>query len=768
LITLHQWISKSQHFFILKCWLKVSGLVHCGIYFGNALRAVRMPGMDISHLLNSLNDAQRQAVTAAVGQQLVLAGAGSGKTRVLVHRIAWLVEVEKASPWSILSVTFTNKAAYEMRERIEKLLGISPQGMWVGTFHGLAHRLLRAHWREAGLVEQFQILDSDDQLRLVKRVVRELGLDENQWAPRQAQWWINGQKDEGLRPQHIQPAGDLFLATMQRIYQAYEQACARAGVVDFAELLLRSLELWRDNVSLREQYQARFRHLLVDEFQDTNAVQYAWLRLIAGKTPSLMVVGDDDQSIYGWRGAKIENIHQFQRDYPQAELIRLEQNYRSTASILKAANALITQNAGRLGKELWTDGAEGEPIALYAGFNEQDEARFIVERIDQAVREGMNRSEIAILYRSNAQSRVLEEALLRAGVPYRIYGGQRFFERAEIKNAMSYMRLLANRGDDGALERVINLPTRGIGDKTVEAMREHARRHDLSMWQAGLELIENKGLPGRAANAVQAFMQLIETLAERTQGLPLYSMAQQAIEDSGLLRFHENEKGEKAQARVENLEELVSAARAFEQDQADEEAEGDTLLAFLAHASLEAGETQADRFEDSVQLMTLHSAKGLEFPLVFLAGVEEGLFPHKMSLEEPGRLEEERRLAYVGITRAMQQLVITWAETRRLYGSETFNKVSRFVREIPSELIREVRLGSQVSRPFGPGKSAMFQQEASDSTGFALGQRVMHSLFGEGVVLNYEGHGAQARIQVNFDEEGSKWLMVSYAKLQPL
>ncbi|NLC02642.1 MAG: DNA helicase II, partial [Pseudomonas formosensis] len=719
--------------------------------------------MDISHLLNSLNDAQRQAVTAAAGQQLVLAGAGSGKTRVLVHRIAWLVEVEKASPWSILSVTFTNKAAAEMRERIEQLLGISPRGMWVGTFHGLAHRLLRAHWREAGLVEQFQILDSDDQLRLVKRVIRELGLDENQWAPRQAQWWINGQKDEGLRPQHIQPAGDLYLTTMLRIYSAYEQACARTGVIDFAELLLRSLELWRDNPSLREQYQARFRHLLVDEFQDTNAVQYAWLRLIAGSNPSLMVVGDDDQSIYGWRGARIENIQQFHQDYPNAELIRLEQNYRSTATILKAANALITNNAGRMGKELWTEGDEGEPIALYASFNEQDEARYITDRISEAIGQGLARSEIAILYRSNAQSRVLEEALLRAAIPYRIYGGQRFFERAEIKNAMAYMRLIASRGDDGALERIINVPARGIGERTVEILRQHAREQDVSMWQAACDLIDHKGLPGRAANAVQGFMQMIEELAERVEGVPLYSMAQQVIEHSGLLEFHRNEKGEKAQGRVENLEELVSAARAFENEMVEFEEEGDVLLAFLAHASLEAGETQADRFEDSVQLMTLHSAKGLEFPLVFLSGMEEGLFPHKMSLEEPGRLEEERRLAYVGITRAMQQLVITWAETRRLYGSETFNKLSRFVREIPSELIREVRLGNQVSRPFGPGrgKGAMFSQEATESTGFALGQRVVHSLFGEGVVLNYEGHGAQARIQVNFDDEGSKWLMVA-------
>ncbi|MEO1828179.1 MAG: DNA helicase II [Pseudomonas sp.] len=724
--------------------------------------------MDISHLLNSLNEAQRQAVSAAVGQQLVLAGAGSGKTRVLVHRIAWLVQVEQASPWSILSVTFTNKAAHEMRARIEQLLGISPQGMWVGTFHGLAHRLLRAHWREAGLAEQFQILDSDDQQRLIKRVIRELGLDDNQWAPRQAQWWINSQKDEGLRPQHIQLAGDLYMTTMVRIYEAYEQACNRAGAVDFAELLLRSLELWRDNPALREQYRARFRHILVDEFQDTNAVQYAWLRHLAGNNPSLMVVGDDDQSIYGWRGARIENIQQFQTDYPNAEMIRLEQNYRSTATILKAANALIGNNAGRLGKELWTDGNEGEPIALYAGFNEQDEARYIVERIEQGIRDGLSRSEIAILYRSNAQSRVLEEALLRSGIPYRIYGGQRFFERAEIKNAMAYLRLMGSRGDDGALERIINLPTRGIGDKTVELLRQQAREQDVSMWQAACDLLDNKGLPGRAANAVQGFMVLIEEMAERAQGLPLYSQAQIAIEHSGLLRFHEQEKGDKGQARVENLEELVSAARGFENDMADAEEDGDVLLAFLAHASLEAGETQADRFEDSVQLMTLHSAKGLEFPLVFMAGVEEGLFPHKMSLEDPGRLEEERRLAYVGITRAMQQLVITWAETRRLYGSETFNKVSRFVREVPGELIQEVRLGNQVSRPFGPAKGGLFASEASENTGFALGQRVEHALFGEGVVLNYEGQGAQARIQVNFDDEGSKWLMVAYAKLQAL
>ena len=726
---------------------------------------------DLSPLLNSLNDAQRQAVAAPLGRQLVLAGAGSGKTRVLVHRIAWLVAVEHASLHSVLSVTFTNKAAAEMRHRIEQLMGVSPQGMWVGTFHGLAHRLLRAHWQEAKLAENFQILDSDDQQRLVKRVIRELGLDETKWPAKQSQWFINGQKDEGLRPQHIQPAGDLFLATQLSIYQAYEAACARAGLIDFSELLLRALDLWRDNPGLLEHYQRRFRHVLVDEFQDTNAVQYAWLRLLARGGESLMVVGDDDQSIYGWRGAKIENIHQYSRDFPDAETIRLEQNYRSTAGILKAANALIANNQGRLGKELWTDGGDGEPISLYAAFNEYDEARYVVESIMDALRkDGLKRSDIAILYRSNAQSRTLEEALLREKIPYRIYGGQRFFERAEIKNAMAYLRLLSQPGNDAALERVINVPARGIGEKTVETIREQARAADLSMHAAISLIIANKGLPARACGALAGFLTTLDNLAAKVLEMPLGLMTQTVIEQSGLLAYHKEEKGEKAQARVENLEELVSAARAFESMELEEDS---TLLAaFLDHASLEAGDTQASEHEDSVQLMTLHSAKGLEFPRVFLVGMEEGLFPHKMSLEEPGRLEEERRLAYVGITRAMQWLVISYAETRRLYGNETYNKVSRFVREIPDGLIQEVRLSNSVSRPFAGTRnqsmsnSNLFAGAEVPETGFCLGQNVRHSLFGEGVILNFEGAGAQARVQVNFASEGTKWLMLGYAKLE--
>ncbi|AIR88807.1 DNA helicase II [Pseudomonas cremoricolorata] len=723
---------------------------------------------DLSLLLNSLNDAQRQAVAAQVGRQLVLAGAGSGKTRVLVHRIAWLIQVEHASPHSILSVTFTNKAAAEMRQRIEQLLGINPAGMWVGTFHGLAHRLLRAHWQEARLVQNFQILDSDDQQRLIKRVMRELGLDEQKWPARQAQWFINGQKDEGLRPQHIQAGGDLFLTTMREVYSAYELACERAGVIDFSELLLRALDLWRDNPSLLEHYQRRFRHLLVDEFQDTNAVQYAWLRMLAAGGDSLMAVGDDDQSIYGWRGAKIENIHQYTADFPDAELIRLEQNYRSTGGILKAANALIVNNSGRLGKELWTDMGEGEPLTLYAAYNEHDEARYVVETIESVIKQGSARNDIAILYRSNAQSRVLEEALLRERIPYRIYGGQRFFERAEIKNAMAYLRLIEGRGNDAALERVINVPPRGIGEKTVEAIRAHARHSQLSMWEALCQLLAGKGLKGRAASALGAFVELIDNLATKVAEMPLHLMTQTVIEQSGLIPYHQEEKGEKGQARVENLEELVSAARNFEPGA--EDAELTELAAFLGHASLEAGDTQAEEHEDSVQLMTLHSAKGLEFPHVFLVGMEEGLFPHKMSLEEPGRLEEERRLAYVGITRAMRQLVMTYAETRRLYGSETYNKVSRFVREIPGGLIQEVRLSNSVSRPFGasqPQNSKLFANESIPQTAFTLGQRVQHSVFGEGTILNFEGSGAQARVQVNF-AEGSKWLMLGYAKLEAI
>ncbi len=746
--------------------------------------------MDVSHLLDNLNDAQRDAVSAAAGNQLILAGAGSGKTRVLVHRIAWLIQVEQVSPYSIMAVTFTNKAAREMRGRLEELFGtelpgsgsvnsggrhINSRAMWVGTFHGLAHRLLKAHWQDAGLPQNFQILDSDDQLRMVKRVYQQLNLDEDKWPPRQAVWYINGQKDEGLRPQHIQETADPFVRTMLSIYRAYEEDCARAGVVDFAELLLRAHELWLNKPHILEHYRQRFPFILVDEFQDTNSVQYAWLRVLAGKHSFVTAVGDDDQSIYGWRGAKIENIRQFSEDFANTQTIRLEQNYRSTANILNAANAVISHNFGRLGKDLWTEGDKGEAIALYAAFNEQDEARFIVERIQSWVKQGNSRNSCAILYRSNAQSRVLEEALLREAMPYRIYGGQRFYDRLEIKNALAYMRLLNNRQDDAAFERVINTPTRGIGGKTVDDIRLFARDQGCSLWAACEMILSKKVLAARAANAVQGFIDLIARLGKKAneidlQGevLDLGEIAQLVLDETGLLEFHQNEKGEKGQARGENLLELVNACRSFNPEEAEEDIS--PLQHFLDTAALDAGETQADEFEDAVQLMTLHSAKGLEFPLVFLAGAEEGLFPHKMSADDPDRLEEERRLAYVGITRAMQKLIITYAETRRLYGSETFNSVSRFVKEIPADCIEEVRLKTAVTRPVSFRRQAVRESfsDSGEDTGFKLGQRVSHPIFGEGVILQFEGTGPNAVVQVKFEKIGSKRLVMQYAKLQGL
>jgi DNA helicase-2/ATP-dependent DNA helicase PcrA len=715
--------------------------------------------MDVTDILSPLNDAQRDAVAAESGNMLVLAGAGSGKTRVLVHRIAWLIRAEDYSPWSILAVTFTNKAAREMRNRIEEMLHIPAHGMWVGTFHGLAHRLLKAHWKEAGLPQNFQILDSDDQLRLVKRVCRELDLDDSRWPPKQAQWYINGQKDEGLRSEHIEvPHGDLFAQTMLQVYRAYEEACERGGMVDFAELLLRAHELWLKSPEVLQHYQGRFRQILVDEFQDTNTIQYAWLRVLAGKTIPVMAVGDDDQSIYGWRGAKIENIQRFTEDFASTYTVRLEQNYRSTQTILRAANGVIAFNYGRLGKELWTAGDTGEPITLYAGFNEHDEARFIVEQIEQWLLDGHDRASAAILYRSNAQSRVLEEALIRSAIPYRIYGGQRFYERLEIRNALAYLRLLLNRGDDAAIERTINTPPRGIGSKTLDTVRTCARSREVPMWQAIAMTIDEKLLPPRALSALQGFVALINELDSGTDELTLEEIAEHMVQGSGLIDFHEKEKGEKGQARVENLEELVSAAKQFVPAGDDELS---PLQQFLDNAALDAGDAQADEHEDSVQLMTLHSAKGLEFPLVFLAGMEENLFPHRMSLEEPGRLEEERRLCYVGITRAMEKLMITYAESRRLHGSETFNTPSRFIREIPAELLQEVRLHTTVSRPV----SSITQAQVPD-TDLSLGQRVYHQIFGEGVVLNFEGRGASARVEVNFDAEGGKWLVLQYANLQ--
>ncbi len=716
--------------------------------------------MDVSHLLDGLNDAQRQAVGSPLGAALVLAGAGSGKTRVLVHRVAWLIQVEGASPNSILAVTFTNKAAAEMRGRIETLLGIPGGGLWIGTFHGLTHRLLRIHWREAGLPQSFQILDSEDQARLLRKVLKALDLDETRWIPREILWFINAQKDEGRRAKHLKDDNDPTRRQLIKIYQAYEEACQRAGVVDFAELLLRAYELWRDDPGLLEHYRARFRHVLVDEFQDTNAIQYRWLMLLAGPAGLPFAVGDDDQSIYRWRGARVENLNQFRRDYPKAVLYKLEQNYRSTGNILKAANALIANNGGRLGKNLWTSGEEGERVKLYAAFNERDEADFVVNRIRDWVSRGGARREVAVLYRSNAQSRVFEEAFLNARMPYRVYGGLRFFERAEIKDALAYLRLVASRADDTSFERVVNLPTRGIGAKTLDTLREMARERGTSLWHAA-EVAVASGLAQRAAAALQAFLALIEAMAKEAAGLELHEQVDRVIQSSGLVEHFKKEKGERGEGRIENLLELVSAARGFAP-------EGETdlqpLESFLAHAVLESGEGQADPYDDCVQMMTLHTAKGLEFPVVFLAGMEDGLFPHQRSISDLASLEEERRLCYVGATRAMRQLYLTYAEQRRLYGVDQYGMPSRFIGELPAELLEEIRPRVQVSRPVFTKRSASLDEPTP--AGMRMGSRVRHGKFGDGVVLNFEGNGPQARVQVNFESQGTKWLMLSYANLE--
>ena len=728
--------------------------------------------MDVSHLLDDLNPAQRDAVSAAPGHYLVLAGAGSGKTRVLTHRIAWLNEVHGVPAHGILAVTFTNKAAGEMRARADVQLRNGSRGMWIGTFHGLAHRLLRLHWQEAKLPETFQVLDSDDQQRLVKRVVQAMELDEGKYPPKQLTWWINEQKDEGRRPEHIQPApNDDWLDVRRQVYAGYQERCDRAGLVDFAELLLRAHELLRDTPALLAHYRMRFREILVDEFQDTNAIQYAFVRVLAGDTGHVFVVGDDDQSIYGWRGAKVENMQQFLRDHPSARTIRLEQNYRSSANILGAANAVIAHNPGRIGKQLWTDTGDGEPIDLYAAYNEMDEARFVVERIRQWVRDGGSLGDAAILYRSNAQSRAFEEALLSEQLPYRVYGGMRFFERAEIQDALAYLRLVANRGDDAAFERAVNTPARGIGERTLDEVRRLARNARVSLWGAAMLATQGTDLAGRARNALAAFMALVEQLAGETAELDLAERVDHVLVRSGL-REHwakESRGGLDSESRTENLDELVSVASRFVRRIDDDEAtEGmSELVAFLSYAALEAGEGQVEAGEDGVQLMTLHSAKGLEFPLVFLAGLEEGLFPSNRSLDESGRLEEERRLAYVGITRARQKLVLTYAEARRLHGQDMYGIPSRFLREIPASLLNEVRPRVQVSRPASGFATRPAPGHASlETPGLKLGQTVTHAKFGPGVVTDYEGSGAHARVQVNFANEGSKWLVLAYANLQ--
>ncbi len=715
--------------------------------------------MDVSHILDPLNDAQRDAVARDPENILVLAGAGSGKTRVLVHRIAWYIQTGQAGVTDILAVTFTNKAANQMRTRIERLLKRNVGGMWVGTFHGIAHRLLRLHWQEARLPRNFQILDAEDQFRTIRRVIRALKFNDEEFPPRDAQYFINARKDEGWRARDLPGAGYGDHEHLLAIYRAYEETCERAGLVDFTELLLRAYELWQQAPHLLGHYQRRFRHLLVDEFQDTNAIQYAWLRQLTGNTGCLFAVGDDDQSIYSWRGARVENMQQFNRDFPNARLLRLEQNYRSTATILAAANALIANNAGRLGKELWTDGEHGENLSLYSAYNEVDEARFVVDRAADWQRRGGRYDEVAILYRVSAQSRVFEDVLRQGNIPYRVHGGFKFYERAEIKDTLAYLRLVNFRDDDAAFERIVNTPARGIGQRSLEELREVAKNYNISLWQAMLRVIEQRGLSARAIASLQQFAALIGKLHSAVASLSLHQCIETVIRHSGLLEHYQKDNSAQAIDRIENLEELVNAAQAFKLPDAEEVL--DPLSEFLAYAALEGGEGQAKEYDDSVQLMTLHAAKGLEYPLVFLVGLEEGLFPHQRSKEDPSQLEEERRLCYVGLTRARRKLVLTHAEVRRLHGSEGYPKPSRFLREIPAPLIDQIRL----SNASAPGRKAAAAAPHGD-TGLKLGQRVVHTTFGEGVILNVEGRGSHTRVQVNFEQSGAKWLVAAYAGLQ--
>ena len=727
--------------------------------------------MDVTSILEPLNASQRKAVAAPAGHLLVLAGAGSGKTRVLCARIAWYIQTGLASPYSILAVTFTNKAAAEMRSRIEVLLDASVSGMWVGTFHGLAHRILRLHWQEAVLSQDFTILDSEDQYRAIRRVLRAMEIDESQYPPREVQWFINARKDEGLRARHVHDNNDHRQYQMIRIYQAYEDMCTRSGVVDFAELLLRVHELLRDQTNVLEQYQRRFPFVLVDEFQDTNALQYAWLRLLAGNNGCVFAVGDDDQSIYSWRGARVENMQRFRQDFAAAKLIKLEQNYRSSANILQAANALIANNQGRLGKQLWTNDEGGEKIALFNGYNEHDEAHYVVEQIVAWQNQYGSYRDIAVLYRTSAQSRVLEENLMLQRVPYRVYGGMRFYERAEIKDALAYTRLAIFHDDDVAFERIVNTPSRGIGQRTLEVLRNLARKENCSLWQAAHHVPDSQLLTTRALNALADFVRLIGEMSDVSRALSPDELINHIINISGLLEHFRKEKGERGLARIENLEELVTAAREFKADDLAGELPGDEpmvlepLQAFLAHAALESGETQAGAHTDCVNLMTLHAAKGLEFPKVFMVGMEEGLFPHQRSIDDPTRLEEERRLCYVGMTRAKQALTLTYAQHHYWHGSDLYPLPSRFISELPETLINEVRLSgnTKLANRFG----SHMPRASSETLGhYVLGQRVQHVKFGEGVVLNMERAGGNTRLQINFERVGCKWLVAEYADLQ--
>ncbi len=718
----------------------------------------------MNSILEGLNKEQLEATTFPSSSSLILAGAGSGKTRVLTTRIAWLIQTGQINPFQLMAVTFTNKAAREMLVRISSMLPINTRGMWVGTFHGLCNRMLRSHHQEAKLPQTFQILDSADQLSMIKRVMKSIAADENKYPYRQVQYFINSNKEEGLRASQVDVI-DEFSRNLVDIYEQYDRACQREGVVDFSELLLRSFELLSGNERLLEHYRSRFRHILVDEFQDTNKLQYAWLRLLKGVSAAVMAVGDDDQSIYAFRGARTGNMLDFEKDFGVQKIIRLEQNYRSHGNILDAANALISNNDARLGKNLWTDEGKGEPIRLYSAATDSEEASFLLEEVQTLAREGIALNEIALLYRSNAQSRILEHTLFKAGMSYRVYGGLRFFERQEVKHALAYLRLIANPNDDGAFLRVVNFPTRGIGNRTLESIQDISKQSGTSLWQATCSFPPS----GRAGAALSSFVSLIENIKLQTEGFNLPDLIEHVIESSGLIQHYQKER--EGQDRIENLKELVNASTTFvkeevvvEEANEAEASEMDPLTAFLAHASLEAGDNQAQAGEDALQLMTVHSAKGLEFNSVFISGLEEGIFPHENSLNEQGGLEEERRLMYVAMTRARRRLYLSYSQIRMLHGQTRYNVESRFVEEIPSETLKRINSKDKESAstvmPRIPNR-----RMAATIGGFRIGQQVSHPKFGIGVIVQADGNGQDAMVQVNFSHEGLKWLALEFAKL---
>jgi len=748
----------------------------------------------MSLLLSSLNNEQLKAVTLQDQSALVLAGAGSGKTRVLTTRIAYLIQSRQVSPHSILAVTFTNKAAKEMLMRVSAMLPINTQGMWVGTFHGLCHRMLRAHYQDAGLPQAFQILDSADQLAVIKRVLKDINADSEKFPPRQVQWFINNAKDGGIRGSQVE-ASDDFTRKMAEFYLVYEQQCNKEGVVDFAELLLRSYELLTRNEILQKHYSGRFSHILVDEFQDTSQLQYKWLRLLAGVEASVFVVGDDDQSIYAFRGANTGNMKDFERDFHISEIIKLEQNYRSHGNILDAANTLIRNNSGRLDKNLWTSEGDGELLRVYNAPTDLDEAAFIVKETKSLQEEGIKLSQIGLLYRSNAQSRVLEHALFNASLSYRVYGGLRFFERQEIKHALAYLRMIANPNDDNALLRIINFPARGIGARSLEQLQDSAKEKGGSLWQAAIEnrggVALNQGLKGgnlvpnienRAAGipkkGLNSFVFLIESMQQSCLELTLPEIIKHMLEHSGLVPYYNSQR--EGANRLENLNELINAVTSYIQ-----EAEDSSLTAFLAHASLEAGEHQSGNDQDAIQLMTVHSSKGLEFHSVFLSGLEEGLFPHDNSRNEAGGLDEERRLMYVALTRAQRRMYLSFTQSRMMHGQTRYNIPSRFLKEIPEKLLKflhpvqeladtgrlsgekNYRAGALISDSKPRMKGSASGILDSNNSKWSIGQNVLHAKFGEGIIVNCEGGVSDGRVQVKFSQYGIKWLSLEYAKLTP-